>query len=613
MSVLSIIEWVIWGVVLACGLWFAIGIRTAAVRHAPPPLWPTLIMSFSLVFLPLIFLFLSFSKFHILWILFILWPLSFMAGFGYIPLVSQLLIWPAYIYISILIMGTGVSFSSPSKRSPWTARDGAIPLRYLVKGWFDIFSRKLSSEEKEHISKLMESRGTMTEQKNSTEDLILNKNHLYKYLLKNNPFFNDSLVRANHLEKEEKHKKAGIVATNCLNLSVAFLSKLLFEHIAEGDTGTIKSFRSFRDNIDKLTPQSIYEMFKVLACWSLSCFLSIREQETMENFGGICSSSFDEFKEQIFFALGFSKSDEATYEYFYKTSSKISNQDMLWEKTLDKCNSEVYCLLLKKGYGLSTEKPMPISFSTLLTRELNTFLRKFVEDDLNELSYLCGNCWAELQAPKRLAGKIQNCASCGKETLVPSEQIVVVAELFSQFYKKMLETYKEIFKAANKPLKKTAELEIGIYLLHRLRLFVHKQQKEDVWRCIYSSCVYLILPVRNKHIYNVVESRIYAYDKTIESKNASEYPKAWCSILLSCLIRATDDYFKMSPETPVLKSIHTSLFLNAFAFVELESMTRFNCIFLKVLSSDITSLTTDEILSQIKKGIEEADSSEAKS
>jgi len=122
MSVLSIVEWVIWGIILACGLWFAIGIRTAAVRHAPPPLWPTLIMSFSLVFLPLIFLFLSFSKLHILWILLILWILSFMAGVGYIPVISQLLIWPAYIYASILIMGTGVSLTSPSKKSPWAAR-----------------------------------------------------------------------------------------------------------------------------------------------------------------------------------------------------------------------------------------------------------------------------------------------------------------------------------------------------------------------------------------------------------------------------------------------------------------------------------------------------------
>jgi hypothetical protein len=164
-SVLSIIEWVVWGIVFAYGLLFAIGIRQTAVHRTAPPTWPTLILSLSLVAFPVAFLFLPFSKLHILWIVFILWQLSFMAGVGYIPLVSQLLIWPAYVYASILMMGTGLCLTSPSERSPWAARDAAIPLRYLVKRWFQGFSRKLFSQEKEHISKLTESRTTMTEQK----------------------------------------------------------------------------------------------------------------------------------------------------------------------------------------------------------------------------------------------------------------------------------------------------------------------------------------------------------------------------------------------------------------------------------------------------------------
>ncbi len=180
MSVLSIVEWAVWGIVLLAGCWFALGIRQTAVHRIAPPLWPTLIMSFSLVFLPLLFLFLPFSKLHTLWILFVLWKLSLMAGVGYIPLVSQLLIWPAYIYASILMMGTGVSLASPSKQSPWAARGSAIPLRYMAKGWFKGFSRKLPPEEEEHVSKVMESRGATTEQKNSTEKD--NVNVLYEKL-----------------------------------------------------------------------------------------------------------------------------------------------------------------------------------------------------------------------------------------------------------------------------------------------------------------------------------------------------------------------------------------------------------------------------------------------
>ena len=162
MAAWSVVEWTVWGIVLLVGCWFAIGIRQTAVLRTAPPTWPTLILSLYLVAFPIAFLFLPFSKLHILWLLAAIWPLSFVAGVGYIPIVSRLFIWPAYTYASILMIGTGISLSSPSKQSPWAARDGAIPLRYLAKGWFQGFSRNLSPEVEEHISKLMESRGTMT-------------------------------------------------------------------------------------------------------------------------------------------------------------------------------------------------------------------------------------------------------------------------------------------------------------------------------------------------------------------------------------------------------------------------------------------------------------------
>lgn len=122
MPVLSTVEWVVWVVVLLIGCWFAIGIRQAAVRRDPPPTWPTLILSLSLVAFPIAFLFIPFSKLHILWLAAVVWQLSFIAGVGYIPIVSQLLIWPAYICACILMIGTGISLTSPSKQSPWAAR-----------------------------------------------------------------------------------------------------------------------------------------------------------------------------------------------------------------------------------------------------------------------------------------------------------------------------------------------------------------------------------------------------------------------------------------------------------------------------------------------------------
>ncbi len=119
---LSLIEWIVWGIALLLGLYFAIGVRQTAVRRASPPTWPTLILALSLVALPAMFLFLPFSKLHILWLLAIIWPLSLVAGLRYIPFVSQLLILPANIYARILMIGTGARLSSPSKQSPWAAR-----------------------------------------------------------------------------------------------------------------------------------------------------------------------------------------------------------------------------------------------------------------------------------------------------------------------------------------------------------------------------------------------------------------------------------------------------------------------------------------------------------
>ncbi len=120
MTILSVLEWVVWSVSLLIGLWFAIGLRLTAVHRSQPPTWPTLIISLFLVVIPLIFLFVPFSKLHIIWLVILTCLLSLMAGFGYIPLISQLLIWPAYFYARILMVGTGRMLSSPNEKSPWT-------------------------------------------------------------------------------------------------------------------------------------------------------------------------------------------------------------------------------------------------------------------------------------------------------------------------------------------------------------------------------------------------------------------------------------------------------------------------------------------------------------
>ena len=148
-TLLSVIEWIVWGTTVLVGLWFALGIRQTAVHHVRPPMWPTLILSLALVAFPIAFLFLPFSKLHILWLVVLMWALSNIAGVGYIPFLSQALIWPAYVYARLLTSGTGLSLSSPSKKSPWAARQHAPPIRYMLKALFSPGRHSMKEQEQE--------------------------------------------------------------------------------------------------------------------------------------------------------------------------------------------------------------------------------------------------------------------------------------------------------------------------------------------------------------------------------------------------------------------------------------------------------------------------------
>jgi len=126
--ILSVMGWVICAISLLMGCWFAVGIRLSAIRRISPPMWPTLITAFALIFYPILLLVLSLHKLHIAWILPLTWFLSFAAGVRHVPFISKMLIWPAYVYASILMIGTGVRLTSPNKQSPWAAKKSIYQL-----------------------------------------------------------------------------------------------------------------------------------------------------------------------------------------------------------------------------------------------------------------------------------------------------------------------------------------------------------------------------------------------------------------------------------------------------------------------------------------------------
>jgi hypothetical protein len=125
--ILNYIGWAIWGGSLIYGLKFAREIRQSAIKGLPAPLWPTLIAAFSFVAFPILSALFSFNKLHLIWIIPSVWFLSFSVGVKHIPILSKVLIWPAYFYTKVILAGTGRSISSPSKKSPWGTGANAPP------------------------------------------------------------------------------------------------------------------------------------------------------------------------------------------------------------------------------------------------------------------------------------------------------------------------------------------------------------------------------------------------------------------------------------------------------------------------------------------------------
>ncbi|MBW8001183.1 MAG: hypothetical protein FVQ80_04085 [Planctomycetes bacterium] len=108
-----IIQWVVWVAVLVDGLWYAFSLWGAARNSYLTFIVPMAYRSLHSVFLAIIFLFLPFSKLHIIWIRFVLYLLSSIAhGWIYIPVISQLMIWPVQFYVNIMIADTGLNMSN---------------------------------------------------------------------------------------------------------------------------------------------------------------------------------------------------------------------------------------------------------------------------------------------------------------------------------------------------------------------------------------------------------------------------------------------------------------------------------------------------------------------
>lgn len=153
------------------------------------------------------------------------------------------------------------------------------------------------------------------------------------------------------------------------------------------------------------------------------------------------------------------------------------------------------------------------------------FCRQLLNKRHGTLIYSCAFCWSKLEAAKELAGCIQNCPSCGKQTLIPTKQIYIIAEFFAKFYEQTYQDLRKIFKGSTTPLRQTGKLEWGTYMLFRLFVRASKLQKTDVGRCIFALCVHCIVPMESDRIYKIVQHRLDLY-KTIAQEKKMRIPSS---------------------------------------------------------------------------------------
>jgi len=243
----------------------------------------------------------------------------------------------------------------------------------------------------------------------------------------------------------------------------------------------------------------------------------------------------------------------------------------------------------------------------------------------NEVVFCCGFCWTKLTVPAELAGKNQVCSLCGNETLVPTESVYVIRDLFLQCLNSIIECFQTNESLADLPfdtnasqLNRSAGFEMGLYLLFRLDFLLSSYQTDKNRRCIHALCLDAIVPKHDDHIHEIVEHREKAYSKVLreqEGKDWASHCKAWHSQLLSYLDHAKDNYEELACEyerialVPWSKSFIMGLKLSS---IEAGMMPVFDQTLCRIFydKSDITSLTTDDIALRMKKGSKDANESE---
>jgi hypothetical protein len=100
----SVLGWIVWGIEAFLALSWVHGLRTCT-RHGQPVPLATAVQTFFLWVIAIAFLFVGYSKLHILWVVAVCFLMSFFLTPGGIPILSPIVIWFTGLFVEIALLG----------------------------------------------------------------------------------------------------------------------------------------------------------------------------------------------------------------------------------------------------------------------------------------------------------------------------------------------------------------------------------------------------------------------------------------------------------------------------------------------------------------------------
>lgn len=115
------LRWAVGFLVFLIGFIGSHGTRKIAKSGEKPIVsWAMLILFLYSFILPVVFPAIGIIEFHLIWVIPVIYAAAYLASTKNIPVLSRFFVWQAYLYLKLLLAGTGMTVSKLKYCSPWS-------------------------------------------------------------------------------------------------------------------------------------------------------------------------------------------------------------------------------------------------------------------------------------------------------------------------------------------------------------------------------------------------------------------------------------------------------------------------------------------------------------